>query len=338
MTSTVDAVRGHVVESRHRVSIAVVSSDGALVARSGDPGLVTFWRSAAKLFQAIPLVSDGAADALGVDDEELALACASHNGEARHVEVARRFLGRSGSNEGDLVCGPHASLSEPVARAMAERGEKPTRAHSNCSGKHSGMLALARFHGWEKSGYALPDHPVQRRCLAEVAAWTGLGESQISLATDGCGVPSFALPIRSMALAFARLSVVAAGEEGAPASNGSSAAARRIVAAVRADPFLIAGTGRLDTELLEAGGGRILAKVGAEGVYSAALTEQRLGVAIKVEDGDMRCLAPALLAVLDQLAPGAAPVSESHREPPIRNSVGAVVGRLVAAVTLERVT
>ena len=334
MPSTVDALRGPVVESRHRVSIAVVASDGSLVAHSGDPDLLTFWRSAAKPFQALPLVMDGAADALGIGDEELALACASHNGEVRHVEVARRLLERSGSGETDLVCGAHGSLSESVARAMAGRGEQPTKTHSNCSGKHSGMLALARHHGWQRSGYAQPGHPVQQRCLAEVAAWTGLRESEIGLATDGCGVPSFALPLRAMARAYARLAATVGDAEGVP--NGRAAAARRLVQAVRAHPFLLAGTGRLDTELIEASGGRIVAKVGAEGVYSAALLDRALGVAIKVEDGDMRCVAPALLAVLDQLAPGAAPVAEVHRAPPITNSLGALVGRYVAHVELER--
>ncbi len=336
MVSTVDTVRGELVESRHRVTVAVVTADGTLVARSGEPDLVTFWRSAAKPFQALPLVIDGAADALGLTPEELALACASHNGEARHVDVARRLLARSGSTERDLVCGPHPSLSESVARGMAERGETPTKAHSNCSGKHAGMLALARHAGWDRAGYEGPGHGVQRRCLAEVAAWAGLEASAIGLATDGCGVPSFALPLRAMALAYARLAAVAGGKDPAGMPNGRGAAAHRLVDAVRAHPFLLAGTGRLDTELLEATGGGLIAKIGAEGVYSAALPDLGLGVAVKVEDGDMRCLAPALLAVIDQLAPGLVPAGEAHRAPPIRNSIGAIVGRYVAHVALTR--
>lgn len=336
MPSSVELLRGDLVESRHQVSLAVVSADGRLVASSGDPNLVAFWRSAAKPFQAIPLVADGAAGALGVGDEELALACASHNGEPRHVEVARRLLARSGATDDDLVCGVHASLSDAVAKAMTERGEKLTRAHNNCSGKHAGMIALAHHKGWTPGGYHAPDHPVQRRCLTEVAAWSGLSEASVPHATDGCGVPSFALPIRAMALAYARLGAAAQGD-GLPAlPSGSVQAALRIFAAVRANPFLVAGTGRLDTDLLEGARGRVFAKVGAEGVYSATIPELRLGLALKVEDGATRAAGPALLALLDHLAPGLAPDLAPHRSPAIRNTLGSVVGRLVARVELHR--
>ncbi|MBI4541906.1 MAG: asparaginase [Gemmatimonadetes bacterium] len=337
MTSIVDAVRGNVVESRHRVSIAVARADGVLVARSGDPDLITFWRSAAKPFQALPLVADGVADALGLEDDELALACASHNGEPEHVAVARRLLAKSGSTERDLACGPHPSLAEGVARAMAERGEQPTRLHSNCSGKHAGMLALARHHGWDRAGYALPEHAVQLRCVAEVAVWTGVPAAAIALATDGCGVPSFALPLRAMALAYARFAAAATAGPSGPGPRDGRGAAGRIVSAMRAHPFMLAGTGRLDTDVALASGGAILAKVGAEGVYCAALLGPGLGVALKVEDGDGRSVAPALLAVLDVLAPGAVRGAEAFRSPPLRNSVGDVVGRIVPRVRLERV-
>jgi L-asparaginase II len=334
MTSTVDALRGEVIESRHRVSAAVCRGDGALVVATGDPDLVTFWRSAAKFFQALPLVADGAADALGLSDEELALACASHNGEPAHVSAARRFLARSGSREEDLVCGPHPSLSEAVARAMSERGERPTRAHSNCSGKHAGMLALARWRRWDVS-YAAPAHPVQRRCLAEVSAWTGVSAPAIGLATDGCGVPSFALPLKAMAAAYARVADAAAGREVA-LPEGRGPAMARVVGAVRRNPFMIAGTGRLDTLLLEATKGAVVSKVGAEGVYCAALPEPGLGLALKVEDGDARSVGPALLALLAILAPGLVHLDGELREPPIRNSLGSVVGRLVPRVSLDR--
>src|SRR5512135_3386816 len=164
---TVDVIRGAIVESRHRVSVAVCDAEDALVARAGDPGLVTFWRSAAKFFQAVPLVVDGGADALGVTDAELAVACASHNGEPRHRELAASILAKARCAGDDLACGPHASLAEPVARAMAERGERPTRLHSNCSGKHAAMLAQARHRGWPTEGYQEAGSAVQRRCLEE---------------------------------------------------------------------------------------------------------------------------------------------------------------------------
>jgi L-asparaginase II len=332
MLPTVDVFRGAIVESRHRVSVAVVDAGGALKARAGDPDLVTFWRSAAKFFQAIPLLTDGAADALGIADAELGLACASHNGEPRHVELAAALLARASCGAGDLACGPHPSLAEPVARAMAARGERPTRLHSNCSGKHAGMLALARHRGWPTSGYADLGHPVQARCSAEVARWTGVPEGAIGLGVDGCGVGCFALPLRAMALAYARLGARRLGGVGAEARE---AAADRLVRAVTAEPFLIAGTGRLCTGILTASNGRVVAKVGAEGVYSAALPELGLGVAVKVEDGDFRSSGPALLAVLDQLAPGGVPVADEWRKPELINTRGMKVGWMEAHVPLS---
>ncbi|OYV69035.1 MAG: hypothetical protein B7Z74_08055, partial [Deltaproteobacteria bacterium 21-66-5] len=179
MTSSVDVIRGETIESRHRVSAAAVDAAGRLVAWTGDPDLLTYWRSCAKPFQAVPLITDGAADALGITDSEIALACASHNGEPRHVEVAAGLLAKAGCSEADLACGAHSSLQPSVARAMAERGEKPRAIHSNCSGKHAGMLALARHHGWPAKGYRLAGHPVQRRVLEEVARWTGVPADQL---------------------------------------------------------------------------------------------------------------------------------------------------------------
>jgi L-asparaginase II len=335
MDFTVDLVRGGVVESRHRVSCCVVRADGATLASAGDPDAVTFWRSAAKPFQALPLVSDGGADALGIVPEELALACASHNGEDRHVALAHALLGRSGATVEQLACGPHTSLSDQVAADMRRRGERPTRAHSNCSGKHAGMMALGHHRGWSYDGYHLPEHPVQRRCLEEVARWAGLREEEVPFGTDGCGVPSFALPVRRMALAYARFGAAARGEGVADLPDAALAAAGRVLAAIRAHPFVIAGSGRLDTELLEASEGRVFAKVGAEGVYSATIPELAIGLALKVEDGAWRALAPALLGLLDVVVPGIAPGLEHDRHPPVVNTRGETVGEVMVRVRLR---
>jgi len=332
ITPTVDVLRGAIVESRHRVSVAVTDAEGTLVASAGDPDLDTFWRSAAKFFQALPLVVDGGAEALGVTDPELAVACASHNGELRHRELAGALLARAHCGVDDLACGPHPSLAESVARAAAERGEKLTRLHSNCSGKHAAMLAQARYRGWRKEDYADLGHPVQHRCLEEVARWTGAEEMSIGTGVDGCGVLCFALPIRAMALAYARLGARRLGGEGGEARE---AAADRLVRAVTAEPFLIAGTGRFCTELLTTSGGRVIPKVGAEGVYCAALPEAGLGVALKVEDGDFRSSVAALVAVLDQLAPGIASVASEWRSPPVKNTRGQIVGWMEAHVPLR---
>ena len=345
MTSTVDVIRGRIVESRHRVSAAVVDSDGKLVGSTGDSDLVTYWRSCAKPIQVLPLIEDGGADALGIDDSEIALACASHNGEPRHLAVATSLLEKAGCGEKDLACGPHPSLSPAVAREMADRGQKPRKLHSNCSGKHAAMLALARHHGWPTEDYRKPDHPVQRRLLAEVAAWTGLDEAKIGQGVDGCGVVSYAMPLRNMALAYARLGAgfrVSGAGESKPnhlipdTRHRLSEAAERVLRAVIADPFLIAGTGRLCTEVLSSSKGAVIAKVGADGVYCATLPSARLGLAMKVEDGDMDAARPALLAFLEILAPGAVRVADSFRSPQIRTTLGEDVGHLAARVSLER--
>ena len=350
MISTIETVRGRTVESRHAVSAAVVDADGKLVARTGDPGLVTYWRSCAKPFQVLPLLTDGAAGALGVDDAEIAIACASHNGEPRHVAVVEGLLAKAGCTEADLACGAHPSLHPAVARAMSERGEKPRRIHSNCSGKHAAMLALARHHHWPTQDYRQPEHAVQRRVHEEVALWTGVAEEQLGRGTDGCGVVSFALPLRNMALAYARLG--AASRDGDPGSGFGGRgpgtpkpnpqppvprrdAARRVVRAMASDPFLIAGTGRLCTEVASGSGGRVIAKIGAGGVYCAMIPEAKLGLALKIEDGDDESARLALVTVLDALVPGVVRVPDGFRSPVHRNTLGEVVGGVTARVTLE---
>ncbi len=337
MPSTIDVYRGDLIESRHHLSVAVVRADGALIGSSGDPELTAFWRSCAKPFQAIPMIVEGAADRYAFGLEALALACASHNGEEQHVALARQMLAASGAGEDDLVCGPHASINDEVAKAMAARGEQPTRAHSNCSGKHAGMIALARHAGWGSDGYARPEHPLQQRCLAEVALWADLPVSGVPHATDGCGVPSFALPLSAMAMAWARLGAAAAGDRIHGLPKESQKAAARLVEAVRQHPFLIAGTARLDTDLIAASGGAIVAKVGAEGVYCATIPEERLGIALKVEDGATRCLGTALLGVLDLLMPALVPALASHRTCGITNTLGNVVGHIEPRIVLDRV-
>lgn len=336
MSSVIDVIRGQLIESRHQVSAAVVREDGTLFASSGDPDLVAFWRSCAKPFQAVPMIVRGADRAFAISDEQLALACASHNGEPRHVALARQMLEQSGASEADLVCGPHSSINDDVARAMALRDEQPTRAHNNCSGKHAGMIALARHQQWGSDGYERPQHQVQQHCLTAVARWSGVAERALPFATDGCGVPTFALPLRAMALAWARLGAAGEGRPVDGIDAASAQAAGRLFNAMRTHPFFIAGTGRLDTDLIESGARRIVAKVGAEGVYCAAIPELGLGLALKVEDGAHRCLNPALIGLLDLLAPGMVPPLEAYRQQPITNTLGATVGRVEARMELHR--
>ncbi len=292
MSSTsfrVEATRGDVVESVHGVALAVTDPDGALVASAGDPELVTYWRSAAKPFQAMAMVADGAADHYGLGSDAIALACGSHSSEPEQVALARRMLEAIGCTEADLACGPHTPLSSAVYESALRAGTAMTAAWSNCSGKHSGMLALARHHGWPTAGYERAGHPAQDRILDEVARWTGLPRESLVLGVDGCTTVCFGLPLRAMALAYARF-----GVSGEPA-------AVRVRNAMLAHPHLVGGTGRLCTDLMRETAGRVLAKIGAEGVYSAAWPELGLGLTLKVEDGDMRSAQVALLGVLAQL-------------------------------------
>jgi L-asparaginase II len=324
----VELRRGGLVESRHASHVAVVDGEGHLIARAGDPDFVSFWRSAAKPFQAMPLVLDGAADHFGMTAVDLALCCASHSSEPGQVNLVRELLQKIGCSERDLTCGPHTPLSEAVAKDYQTRGVRLTAVYSNCSGKHAGMLGLARHHGWPTEGYAGLDHPVQRRCLAEVSRWTGVPEREIGVAVDGCGVACFALPLRSMATAYARLGKGETGNaKGGPTdASRSSHPVSRIVEAMLRYPELVAGDGRPCTAMMRAHPGRVITKVGAEGVYGALLTREGLGVAIKIEDGHGPASVLAMAAVLREL--GLEPQPESLLATPTRNSRGEVVGEL----------
>jgi len=332
----VEQVRGGVVEAVHEVHAAVVDARGRLVARTGDPDLVTFWRSAAKPFQALPLVEDGVTDRFGFTSEELALVCASHSSEAGQVARVRELLGKIGCGERDLLCGPHAPLSERVAQDYATRGLRLTAVYSNCSGKHAGMLALARHHGWPTEFYTRPEHPVQQRCLREVARWTDVPAAEIRTATDGCGVVCFGIPLRAMALGYARLAIadfglrIADSKGAGPIRNPQSA----IVQSMLRHPELIAGDGRPCTDMMRAHPARLIVKVGAEGVYCAVLPRDGLGVAIKVADGHAVASALAMAAVLEQLGLRPRPVSLGAR--PMVNTRGEAVGELRVNGGLEQ--
>lgn len=320
----IESLRAGTPESIHRVSAAVVAADGRLAASAGDPGLVTFWRSAAKPFQAMPLVEDGVLDAFGLASEELALACSSHSSESVHLAIVDRFLARIGATESDLACAPHVPLGGDVAREVTERATTLTPRWSNCSGKHAGMLALARHHGWTTGGYERAGHPVQDRILRTVSQWTGVPTKQIGLGVDGCTTVCFALPLRAMALAWARLGV----------SDAPAAVAVR--EAMLQHPDLIAGTSRFCTDVMRALPDQVIAKVGAEGIYSATLPQLGLGVALKVEDGDYRVAPTALLAVLRQLLHGQpADGLDHYASLPVRNTRREQVGEIRAAGALR---
>lgn len=330
MELTVIQKRDDTTESVHRVSVAVVSGDGRLRASAGNPDLVTFMRSAAKPLQVMTFLESGASGRVEITPDELALACASHNSEVDQVAIASGFLKKLGLAEDDLACGPHRSLFYDLGRYQGPEKDRPALVEpspiaSNCSGKHSAMLAFARHEGWDPSGYEKHEHPVQKAVLGEISRWTDVSESDIATAVDGCGVVTFALPLRNMALAFARL------------IDGQNQHAVEVVRAMTSHPHVIAGSHRLCTALMQAYPGEVVAKVGAGGVYLAGLVKGGLGIALKVEDGDGRAAEVALLEVLGALG-FSPPPSETlplFFEQKVVNTRGAVVGGFSPGGQLE---
>jgi L-asparaginase II len=327
--AVVEVYRGDIIESRHRVHVAVVDSQGRLRAHAGDPRLAAFARSAIKPMQTVPLVSDGVAERFEFDDVEIAICCASHNGELRHTQTVQGMMRKVGVSEGALACGPHVPMGKQAAHDLADRGMKPTRVHNNCSGKHVGMLALAQMRGWPLAGYHQQGHPVQSRMQQELANWTEMDADDLVTAVDGCGVVTFGLPIGRLALAFAKFAGAARAGDG-PAAT--------VVKAMTKNPEYVAGTARLCTELMRVSDGRVFAKVGAEGVYCAGVPGAELGIALKVEDGAIRAAEPALIATLKALAilsDDEVADLAAFAEPDVTNTRDERVGGLRARIKLE---
>lgn len=314
--------RGSEVESLHRVHAAVIEADGTTRGGSREMDFTTHWRSCAKPFQVMPLLKSGAFDDLAWGNDQLALAVASHGGEPEHVAIATRMLGDLGLEEGDLACGPHDPMAVRGQKILRESGARATRLHNNCSGKHAAMLARAHIAGWKTAGYEKRDHPVQQSCLESVAEWAGIDPREMGQAVDGCGVVEFSTPLLNMARAWARFATAIQDEEPHP---------KRIHRAVSDRPFLFGGSDRFDSIVLEETEGRVMTKVGAEGVHAAAIPEQGIGFVIKVEDGSQRAQFPAVLRMLqylDALPATLSPRLEEFRRRAVRNTRGECVGEV----------
>ncbi len=327
----VEATRGARVESAHRGAGAVVDADGASVLAFGDVDTPVFPRSAVKALQALPLIESGAVDQLRLSEAEIALACASHAGEPVHVETARAMLAKVGLDERALACGAHWPLGEKAARALARTGATPSALHNNCSGKHAGFLCLACASGWASKGYEAVGSSVQKEVKGVIEAMTGAAFGEDVCAIDGCSIPTYAAPLRALALGFARL-----GAGGGRAPRRAKAAAR-IRAAVAANPLMVAGEGKFDTEVMRIFGARVFVKTGAEGVYCAALPELGLGLAVKADDGAARAAQVVIAALIDRFLP----MDENERArfapfvaPTLRNWNGLTVGALCPAGAL----
>jgi L-asparaginase II len=331
--------RGPRVESAHRGSAAVVDERGALLASCGDADLAVYARSAAKPFQAMPLLLAGGERRFRLSDAEIALLCASHGGEPRHTAVAAELLRKGGFKVADLECGAHLPMHEASARALLRAGKSPTALHNNCSGKHAGMLLACRLLELPHARYTDPAHPLQRRIRSLVARFAGVPESEIGVAIDGCNAPVFRLPLSGLALAYARLTA-----RSVPGEDRASAAARaRVVRAMIRRPEMVAGAGRFTTDLMTAGRGRWIAKEGAEGVYAVALSPdgrgRATGIAFKIEDGSARARDAVTLALMSRLSvlpDDARRALETYAEPVLHNARGLDVGRIEAEVPLVR--
>jgi len=291
----VEVLRGAVVESRHRGAAVACDADGGVVLAFGGVERPVFPRSAVKAIQALPLVESGAADGYALTTRELALACASHSGEARHTETAEGMLRKAGLLPDALECGAHWPTSHRTTIALAREGGQPSGLHNNCSGKHSGFLCVCCHEGIDHRGYVGRTHPLQEMVRETVEQVTGAAHVPDMCGTDGCSIPTYAVPLRNLAQGFARMAT------GQGLSAARAAAARRLMAACMAEPWFVAGTNRHDTKMMEAGRGRVFTKTGAEGVFCAALPQQGLGIALKCDDGTARAAEVMIAAIIERL-------------------------------------
>ncbi len=337
----VEVTRGAITESRHRGHIVAVEPDGKIAAYLGAPETVTYLRSSAKPHQAIPLVASGAADHFGFTEKEIALACASHSGEPIHTEVAAAMLEKIGLRPEALKCGRHEPFSPEASRRLREIGEAPSVLHNNCSGKHAGMLALALHLGAPTTTYDEPTNPVQLAIGKTISDFTEIPIEDVAIGVDGCGVPVFGVTVRAMALMYARL--ISPPEE---FDGQTRNACVRIVSAMTSYPELIGGTSdRLDTEIMRAAKGRLVSKVGAEGVYTVGVLPGKdwprgLGLALKIEDGDDHRARPTVviesLRQLGILADDSLEALSRYAFFPVRNRLGDVVGEVTPEFKLNR--
>jgi L-asparaginase II len=325
----VEVTRGPLVESIHRGSIAIADAEGELRFSLGDIETPVYPRSSLKPIQTLPLIESGAAEAFGLGEEEIALACASHSGEPMHTERVSAWLSRIGCTENDLACGPHPPRYEPAWEDMIRRGEHPSRIHNNCSGKHAGFLTLAKHWDIATNGYERFDHPVQQEVMATLARLSGVRD--LPHGVDGCAAPNFALPLTGFARALAKLA------DPSSLDPIRADAARRVVHAMVSYPELVSGTGRACAILMRASGGRAAVKTGAEGFYAGIIPERGLGIALKIDDGAGRAAETAIAFVLDRLGLlGTNKAARAILEAPVLNTRGETAGVRRVSETLVK--
>jgi L-asparaginase II len=328
----VELVRGSAVEGRHYGAAAVVDAAGALIHAVGDIERLVFPRSAIKPVQALPLIETGAADRAEVSIDELALSLASHRGEPAHTDRISAWLGRIGLSEGVLECGAHEPSDEIAQNWLIRNGQRPSQLHNNCSGQHTGFLCTARSLGEATRLYVAPDHPVQRRVTRAIGDITGLDLARAPIGVDGCGIPTFAIPLRALALAMARMA------DPSHLADGRRDAVRRLTRAMAIAPILVDGSAGMATAVMIATNGSVLMKPGAEGVLCAIVPGHGFGVAVKIADGAKRAADLAMMTLLARLGcftSAQEAALEPYLKPKVLNVVGMRVGELrpTAALT-----
>jgi L-asparaginase II len=327
----VNVWRGSHIESMHHGRVAVLDADGDVIFSLGDIDAPVFPRSSVKAIQAMPLIESGAADTYKLNSQEIALACASHSGDESHVTVASSMLSKAGLDVSALECGAHWPMDNKVAGRLSARGGKPSALHNNCSGKHAGFLCVCCADSRQTSGYVQATHAIQRQIRDVMSDITGTSHTTQNMAIDGCSIPTYAVPLRNLALGFARFG------SGQGLSLDRARAAQRILAAIALNPEMIAGQGRFDTEVMKILGAGVMLKLGAEGVYCGAIPEFGIGIALKCDDGTIRAAEVMMAAILRKILNNDAVHSaafEAHMNPILKNWNGIEVARLTPTQVL----
>lgn len=326
--------RGDGLEATHYGSVAVVDGSGTLTHYLGDPHLAVMARSSIKPFQLMPLLMTGAADRYGFEPRQLAIMCGSHNGSDEHRDVVLGNLERSASGPSDLRCGCHWPLGMRIAEEYPTAGENHDPARHNCSGKHSGFLALAKFLGDAPESYLDPGSRTQLAVRKQLAAFCEYDEQRMTLGIDGCSAPNYPLPLYNLALGYKKIANLDGGDA------AMDAILARIREAMLEHPKMVSGEGRFDYDLARSFPGRLICKVGAEALEAIGLTDPPMGIVVKIHDGNDRVLGAVCVEVLKQLGVvtnmNDLPLLQRHEEPEIRNDRGTVTGRIRTAFTLRK--
>jgi L-asparaginase II len=325
--------RGNMVESVHRGSIAVVSSQKGIIYGIGNADRITYFRSTEKPLQAIAALETGIVEEYGLDLKEVAIMTASHSGEEEHISTLIEFMKKTGIKEDDLQCGIHDPVNKEAAKRLVVQGIQPSKLHCNCSGKHIGQLASIKLKGLNFDGYLERNHKMQKEIKRIVSEFSGTAISEILEATDGCGITVHAVPLKNIALSYANL----CNEEFMEGQYKKSQ--NYIASSMTMYPEMVAGKGRLDTAIMDRFGDRVISKIGAEGTYAAGIIGKSIGIAIKIEDGNSRAVGPAILETLMQIGI----ISEdevvqlkSHWNPGVYNHKNELVGEIKATFKLGK--